>query len=52
METERAAEILEEMSPDDAADLLGDLPADRAEAILELMEPDESEDIKRAPRVP
>jgi Mg/Co/Ni transporter MgtE len=34
------------MSPDDAADLLGDLPTDRAEAILKLMEPDESEDIK------
>jgi magnesium transporter len=46
MNTERAADILEEMSPDDAADLLGDLPVDRAEAILELMKPDESEDIR------
>src|SRR5262249_8918528 len=36
----------EEMAPDEAADVLGDLPPEKAEDLLELMEPEESEDVK------
>ena len=35
------------MYPDDAADLIADLPPETAEALLQLMEPDEAEDVKR-----
>jgi Mg/Co/Ni transporter MgtE len=35
------------MAPDDAADLLGELPPDQAERLLALMEPDEAEDVRR-----
>ena len=31
---ERAADVLEAMQPDDAADLLGELPQDEAEKLL------------------
>ena len=35
------------MDPDDAADLIAELPKETAERLLELMEPDEAEDVKR-----
>jgi Mg/Co/Ni transporter MgtE len=47
LDTERAADVLEEMSPDDAADLIAELPTETAEALLTLMEPDEAEDVRR-----
>src|SRR5579885_1102808 len=42
----RAADILEEMDPDDAADLLGDMSRERADAILAAMEPDEAAEVR------
>ena len=47
LDNERAADVLEEMSPDDAADLIAELPPETAEALLQLMEPDEAEDVRR-----
>ena len=35
------------MEPDDAADLLIELPDAQREKLLELMEPDEAEDVRR-----
>jgi Mg/Co/Ni transporter MgtE len=35
------------MSPDDAADLLAEMPASDAARLLELMEPDEAEPVRR-----
>ena len=35
------------MAPDDAADLLGELPPDQVHRLLGLMEPDEAEDVRR-----
>ncbi len=35
------------MQPDDAADLLSELPPETAEALLQLMEPDEAEPLRR-----
>ena len=35
------------MSPDDAADLIADLPPETAATLLELMEPEEAEDVRR-----
>jgi Mg/Co/Ni transporter MgtE len=35
------------MDPDDAADLLGEMPDEQAEALLEEMDPEEAEDIRR-----
>jgi Mg/Co/Ni transporter MgtE len=43
----RAADVLEAMNPDDAADLLGELPAGIKDRLLELMEPEESEPVRR-----
>ena len=43
---ERAADILEEMAPDEAADLLQDLPEERREELVELMQKDEAEDVE------
>jgi Mg/Co/Ni transporter MgtE len=34
------------MEPDDAADLLGQLPEERSEELLDLMEPEEAEDVR------
>jgi magnesium transporter len=45
MDQERAADILEWMSPDEAADVLGDLPEEKAEELLGLMEQDEQADV-------
>ena len=44
---ERAAQVLEEMEPDDAADLLIELDDVQREKLLELMEPDEADDVRR-----
>lgn len=38
--------IVEEMAPDDAADLIGDLDKIRGEAVLRLMDADDSEDVR------
>jgi magnesium transporter len=46
MDAERAADILEEMEPDDAADLLGDLEPAHAQDLLNRMEPEEAEDVR------
>jgi Mg/Co/Ni transporter MgtE len=35
------------MSPDEAADLLAELPEDRSEQLLNLMEKDEAEDVRK-----
>ena len=35
------------MSPDDAADLIAELPTETAERLLTLMEPEEAEDVRR-----
>ncbi len=43
LSTKRLADVLDEMQPDEAADLLGDLPPEQAEQALEEME--ESEEI-------
>ena len=46
LDTERAAEIVEEMDPDAAAaDLLADLPQDHTEQILVEMEPEASQEV-------
>jgi magnesium transporter len=42
----RAADILEEMDPDDAADILQDTKAETQAAVLEEMEPEERADVK------
>jgi Mg/Co/Ni transporter MgtE len=47
MDTERAADVLEAMDPDDAADLLGELGAIQAEALLARMDPEDSEPVRR-----
>jgi len=46
MDTEKAADIIEEMPPDEAADVLSDLPVDKAKEILESIEKEEAEDIQ------
>jgi Mg/Co/Ni transporter MgtE len=43
---EKASDIVEEMSPSDAADLLGDLPEEKAEEILGGMEQEKAEDLR------
>jgi magnesium transporter len=45
IESGKAADIVEEMDPDAAADLLGDLPSQTSEDILEEMEPAEREEV-------
>jgi Mg/Co/Ni transporter MgtE len=44
METQRLVEIVDEMEPDEAADLLGDMTSEQAEQVLSQI--DESEDIR------
>ena len=41
------SEIVEEMDPDDAADLIGDLPEERADVVLGLMDDEGSEDVRK-----
>jgi len=43
---ERAADVLDQMEPDDAADLIAQLPEERGEALLGLMQPEEAEDVR------
>ena len=43
---ERAADIVEEMNPDAAADLLADLTDERSDAILQEMEPEERHEVE------
>jgi magnesium transporter len=45
LDSERAAEIVEEMEPDAAADLLGDLSDERTEEILVQMNPEERQEV-------
>ncbi|MCC7263818.1 MAG: magnesium transporter [Candidatus Latescibacteria bacterium] len=40
------SDLVEEMAPDDAADILGDLPEEHSEKVLELMDGEEAEDIR------
>jgi Mg/Co/Ni transporter MgtE len=47
LEGERAADVLQEMDPDDAADLLREVGQERAQALLALMEPEDAEDVQR-----
>ncbi len=44
---ERAADVLEEMDPDDAADLLGTMNPTQAEGLLRQMDPEESDPVRR-----
>ena len=43
----RAADVLDVMQPDDAADLVAELPDAQAQSLLALMEPEEAEDVRR-----
>src|SRR2546425_4450528 len=45
MDEERAADILERMSPDEAADVLGDLPEAKAEDLFLRMQDEEQADV-------
>jgi Mg/Co/Ni transporter MgtE len=45
MDEERAADILEEMSPDDAVDVLDEMNEDKAQELFDLMEPEEKADV-------
>src|SRR5579863_1228246 len=44
---ERSADVVEEMQPDDAADLLAELPAEQRERLLTAMESVQAEDLRR-----
>jgi magnesium transporter len=46
MDEERIADIVEEMDPGAAADLLGELSDERSEAILEEMDPEERHEVE------
>jgi len=43
---DRAADVLDQMQPDDAADLIAQLTEERGEALLDLMQPEEAEDVR------
>ena len=47
LRSERAADVLEAMDPDDAADLLGDLPEGRAAELLNLMTPEDARNVRQ-----
>jgi Mg/Co/Ni transporter MgtE len=47
LKEERAADVLEAMDPDDAADLLAELPAEEQERLLTLMQPQDAADVRR-----
>jgi Mg/Co/Ni transporter MgtE len=42
----RAADVLDQMQPDDAADLIAQLTDERGEHLLELMQPEEADDVR------
>ena len=44
---DRAADVLDVMQPDDAADLVAELPTEQAAMLLEKMEPEEADDVRR-----
>jgi Mg/Co/Ni transporter MgtE len=46
MHVDRAADLLEEMAPDEAADILGDLPEARLQAVLEAMEDEDADEVR------
>jgi Mg/Co/Ni transporter MgtE len=46
LDNETATDILEEMEPDEAADVLDDLPDARSDELLESMEPEQAEDVR------
>ncbi|WP_395639369.1 CBS domain-containing protein, partial [Pseudolysinimonas sp.] len=46
LDDERAADVLDQMQPDDAADLIAQLSDERGEALLDLMEPEEADDVR------
>ena len=46
LDTEHAADIVEEMNPDAAADLLAELPEEHSEEILTEMEPEERQELE------
>ena len=46
MDTEKASNIIEEMPPDEAADILGDISAEKMKAILERLDIEDAEDIQ------
>jgi Mg/Co/Ni transporter MgtE len=45
LDEEKIADIVEEMDPGAAADLLGELPEEQSDAILEEMEPEERQEV-------
>ena len=47
LDLERLAGILDEMEADDAADLIGELPANRQAELLTAMDPEEAEPVRR-----
>ena len=47
LQEERAADVLEAMDPDDAADLLAELPEEDQERLLSLMQPSDAADMRR-----
>src|ERR1700735_1340615 len=44
---ERGADVVEEMQPDDAADLLAEMPAEQRERLLTAMESVQAADLRR-----
>ena len=52
MPDERAADIIEEMAPDEATDLMAELPEDKAGALLEEMDDEEAADVRQLLRYP
>jgi len=47
LDRERAADVLERMDPDDAADLLAELPKVEQAVLLDLMEPEEAAPVRQ-----
>ena len=43
---ERRANVVEEMEPDDAADLLGEMPAEQRERLLTAMQSVQADDLR------
>jgi len=46
LDDDRAADVLDQMQPDDAADLIAALTDERGETLLDLMEPEEADDVR------